>query len=63
MFIDAVVLIIIGWAATALFFMLRNVWLFNRLQKLSDDEILSIQLTYHQMIFRFWVWNVRKFIP
>lgn len=63
MFVDAVAMIIGGWVLIAVFFMLRNVWLFNRLLKLSDDEVLSIQLTYHQMMLRVWVWDVRKFIP
>jgi hypothetical protein len=41
----------------------RNVWLFNRLLKLSDEEASSIELTYYGMFVRVWVWNVRKFLP
>lgn len=55
----ALLVIVVGvW-----FVLLRNVWLFNRLLKLSQDEICSIELTYGQMMLRFWVWNVRKFLP
>lgn len=51
------------WASVAALFLFRNVWLFNRFTALTDDEALSIKLTYGQMMLRFWVWDVRKFLP
>jgi hypothetical protein len=50
-------------AAAVALFLFRNVWLFNRLCALDNDESVSIKLTYTQMLLRFWVWNVRKFLP
>jgi hypothetical protein len=50
-------------AGTVALFLFRNVWLFNRLCTLDSEESVSIKLTYTQMLLRFWVWNVRKFLP
>lgn len=49
-------------AWVALFFMIRNVWLFKALVSLSDDEILRVTKDYNHMMLRFWVWDIRKFI-
>lgn len=60
--IDVIATVLMAWVVIAVFFMLRNVWLFNRLMKLSSDEALSIRHTYGKMILMFWVWDVRKFL-
>jgi hypothetical protein len=54
--------LIISPACVALFFMLRNVWLFNRLTALPIEDQLKIKAPFKSMVFRFWVWDVRKFM-
>lgn len=61
--VDQIVFAIFGMIIITVGFVIwRNAWLFNRLMKLSDDEALAIKLTYGQMLSRFWIWDVRKFI-
>jgi hypothetical protein len=60
---DFIPLLFMIWGAIPVFYMLRNVWLFNRLMRLTDEEALSIKLSYTSMVLQFWVWDVRKFLP
>jgi hypothetical protein len=60
--IDFILLVIISPAFAALFFMLRNVWLFNRLNALPIEDQLKIKAPFKSMVLRFWVWDVRKFM-
>lgn len=46
------------------FIWIRNVWVYkNRIKLLRDDyETYQKLPSYHQMMFKFWVWNINKFI-
>lgn len=49
-------------AMLALFFMGRNLWLFNRLTALSTDDMLRVKMPWSHMVLKFWVWDVRRFM-
>ena len=48
----------------AIFIGIRNNWVYNnRIKLISDDwETYQKLPSYDQMMFKFWVWDINKFI-
>lgn len=48
----------------AVFIEIRNNWVYKNRIKLIDDDWKAYQKlpSYDQMMLRFWVWNINKFI-
>lgn len=63
------IIICVSLIIVAVFFLKRNDWVYiqsiilvNKLadqRKLSDEE-LDKYLSYNQMLFRFWIWDIEK---
>lgn len=61
---SAVVTLYLFWAVFAVFLLFRNQWVYRqRTHLLWDDWPLYQRLpSYNSMMWRFWVWDVRRFI-
>ena len=48
----------------AVFIWIRNKWVYkNRIKLINDDwESFKKLPSYDQMMFKFWVWDINKFI-
>lgn len=48
----------------AIFILIRNEWVYkNRIKLINDDwESFKKLPSYDQMMFKFWVWDINKFI-
>lgn len=51
--------------ACALFMLQRNEWVYRVRSKMIDEDWATYQRlpTYDAMMSRFWVWDVRAFLP
>lgn len=48
----------------AVFIEIRNKWVYKNRIKLIDDDWKAYKKlpSYNQMMFKFWVWDINKFI-
>lgn len=56
---------LLAFAAFCVFLLFRNVWVYkSRTLLLWQDMALYDQLPpYSAMLWRFWVWDIRRFLP
>lgn len=51
-------------ACSILFFQIRNNWVFKTRKNMIDDDFQKYKtlVDYNTMLFRFWIWDVEKFV-